>query len=81
MARGWQQYCPKILLLQSTLQSCVIQNPNAKSHRWFLTANDHLLLVNASEIGAILLFFAIASESLASSVHDMAEKSVHLDLI
>ncbi|MDE1830363.1 MAG: hypothetical protein KGI25_08570 [Thaumarchaeota archaeon] len=39
-----------------------------------MTVNYQLLLVNASVIGAIFIFFAIASESSASSVFSIAEK-------
>lgn len=51
-------------------------NPKAKSARYFLlTVNYTLLLVNASVIGAIFIFFSIASESsISSSVFSMSEK-------
>lgn len=39
-----------------------------------MTVNYQLLLVNASVIGAIFIFFAIASESSSSSVFSIAEK-------
>ncbi len=41
---------------------------------FFLTVNYTLLLVNGSVIGAIFIFFSIASEASVSSVFSMAEK-------
>jgi hypothetical protein len=41
---------------------------------FFLTVNYTLVLVNGSVIGAIFIFFAIASEASVSSVFSIAEK-------
>jgi hypothetical protein len=41
---------------------------------FFSTVNYTLLLINGSVIGAIFIFFAIASEASVSSVFSMAEK-------